>query len=190
MTKTFNKPQDLLRERAAALAFVQENLHELCRELVSLDETGLFGTGKLNELRTLCVFSGASAQSLCIGMVNQAALRHVAKTPPQQPRQRIGGSVLPSSEPRILKPWEGLHGTFQVRPLPELDTHGLYLDNRLLVTHPNGYSCYALAERLMLVWGSARDVGYAMEQFDYIMTCGGMGIQRAAIESIANQKKD
>lgn len=190
MTKTFNKPQDLLRERAAALAFVQENLHELCRELVSLDETGLFGTGKLNELRSMCVFSGASAQSLCIGMVNQAALRHVAKTPPPQPTHRIGGSILPSSDPRILKPWDTAHGTFQVRPLPELDTYGLYLDKRLLVTHPNGYSCHGLASRLMEVWGGLRPAEYALEQFDYILTCGGLGIQRAAIESIANPKKD
>lgn len=191
-------PQKALdEERSAAQDFVASNLHELCRELVALDDTGLFGTGKAHELRKMCSFSGSSAQSLCIGMVNQAALRHVASQSPvvaikasPAATHRIGGSILPSNEPRILKPWETLHGTFHVRPLPELDTHGLYLDKRLLVTHPNGFSCHGLAERLMQVWGGQRPVEYALEQFDYILTCGGLGIQRAAIESIANPKKD
>lgn len=49
---------------------------------------------------------------------------------------RIGGSYLPSSEPSILQLMPGQHGTFQVRALHELDTHGVYCDERLIATHP------------------------------------------------------
>ena len=39
---------------------------------------------------------------------------------------QIGGSFLPSSEPRILQPMTGKHGTLLVRPLHDLDTYGLF----------------------------------------------------------------
>ena len=104
----------------------------------------------------------------------------------------IGGSILPSSEPRILQTLQGLHGTFQVRPLPELDTHALFFTSKkgtggsiMLATHANGYSCRNLAERLVAVWEGTKDVSYAMEQFDYILQCGGLGKHRASIEFIA-----
>lgn len=179
--------------RAAAQAFVATNLHDLCGELVTLDDTGLFGMGKAHELRTMCSFSGSSAQSLCIGMVNQAALRHVAAQSPATAvtahqagaKRHIGGSILPSSDARILQPMKGAHGTFQVRPLPDLDTHGLFFDDQLLVTHPNGYSSHSLAERILAVWAGSRDVAYVMEQYDYILQCGGLGRSRGAIEQIA-----
>lgn len=64
--------------RAAAEQFVAANLGDLCRELVAFDNTGLFGAGKAQELRTLCHFAGTSAQSLAIGMVETAAVRAVA----------------------------------------------------------------------------------------------------------------
>jgi hypothetical protein len=110
-----------------------------------------------------------------------------ATTPsaPAQAGRHIGGSILPSSDPHILKPLQGLHGTFQVRPLPEFDTHGLFFDERLLVTHANGYSCHSLAARILAVWSGTRDVQYAMEQFDYILACGGKGLERTDIEQIA-----
>lgn len=102
-----------------------------------------------------------------------------------QPARRIGGSILPSSEPRILQPMQGVHGTLQVRPMPELDTHGLYLDNLLLATHSNGFSCHALAERILAAWEGKREPAYALEQFDYILRCGGLGKDRETIEHIA-----
>jgi hypothetical protein len=109
----------------------------------------------------------------------------------QKPAHRIGGSLLPSSEPRILQPQEGAHGTLQVRALPELDTYGLFLNNsQLLAMHPNGYSCHGLAERILAAWRGERDVTYAMEQFDYILACGGMGRQRASLEYIARGMPD
>lgn len=106
---------------------------------------------------------------------------------PDKPTHCIGGSFLPSSEPRILLPMVGLHGTLQVRPLPEIDTYGLFLDEQqLLAMHPNGYSCHGLAERIIAAWRGDRDVSYAMEQFDYILKCGGMGKQRDSVEYIAS----
>jgi hypothetical protein len=109
---------------------------------------------------------------------------------PRQPfsksSRNIGGSILPSSEPRILRPQVGAHGTLQVRPLPELDTHGLFLgESLLLAQHSNGYSCNVLAERILSAWRGERDVASAMEQFDFILACGGKGLPRAAIENIA-----
>jgi hypothetical protein len=114
---------------------------------------------------------------------------------PQQladkPTHRIGGSLLPSSEPRILQPQVGAHGTLQVRPLPELDTYGLFFnDGILLATHPNGYSCHGLAERILAAWRGERDVAYAMQQFDYILACGGLGRQRDSVEHIARGMPD
>jgi len=103
-----------------------------------------------------------------------------------KPTHRIGGSILPSSDPRILQPQTGAHGTLQVKPLPDLDTYGLFLNETLLLAmHPNGYSCSGLADRILAAWRGERDVKYAMEQFDYILACGGLGRQRASIEHIA-----
>jgi hypothetical protein len=110
-----------------------------------------------------------------------------------KPSRHIGGSILPSSDARILQPQKGAYGTLQVRAMPELDTHGLFLSDgqhynaeQLLAMHPNGYSCHALANRILAAWSGDRNVSYAMEQFDYILTCGGMGRSRASIEYIAS----
>lgn len=100
----------------------------------------------------------------------------------------IGGSLLASSEPRILMPLQGAHGTFQVRPLPDLDTHALFLDDHLLAMHPNGYSCFNLAERIIAAWDGKRDAAYPLEQFDYILACGGVGPSRGTIEYFARGK--
>lgn len=68
----------LLGQRDTAEMFVNDNLVALCKEMVALDDTGLFGNGKLAELRQQCAFAGSSAQSLALGMVQTAAVRAVA----------------------------------------------------------------------------------------------------------------
>lgn len=103
-----------------------------------------------------------------------------------KPTRHIGGSLLSSSEPRILQPQTGAHGTLQVKALPELDTHGLFFNDSLLAMHPNGYSCHVLAQRILGAWSDQLSVARAMEQFDYILACGGLGRQRASIEYIAS----
>lgn len=86
--------------------------------------------------------------------------------------RHIGGSLLPSSAPHILQPMVLPFGVLQVRVLPDLDTHGLFLKHEegetLIATHPNGYSCHALAERM-----AAGDVDRIRDQADYIQLCGG-----------------
>lgn len=86
--------------------------------------------------------------------------------------QNVGGSLLPSSEARILQPVETPFGTLQVRVIAELDTHGLFhkhaAGETLLATHPNGYSCHALLERMAL-----KDISRTREQVKYILDCGG-----------------
>ncbi len=85
----------------------------------------------------------------------------------------IGGSLLPSSEPRILQPIETPFGTLQVRALPELDTHALFrTDSRgtsMVAEHANGFSCHELAKR-MVVGDEAR----IRAQVQHILMCGGM----------------
>lgn len=78
----------------------------------------------------------------------------------------IGGSLLPSSDARILKPL----GKLSVRPIPALDTHGLFYDGEcLLAMHPNGYSCHELAVRMAK--GDARGV---RDQVAFLLACGGL----------------
>ena len=86
--------------------------------------------------------------------------------------RNIGGSILPSNDPHILQPVETPHGVLQVRVIAELDTHGLFFKSKagetLLATHPNGYSCRSLLER-MVVNNAVR----TREQVQYILDCGG-----------------
>lgn len=79
-------------------------------------------------------------------------------------KRNIGGSILPSNDARILTPI----GPYRVRVIERDDTHGLFSleADELLAEHPNGYSCYSLAERLLASKG-------AREQAEYIVRCGG-----------------
>ena len=88
----------------------------------------------------------------------------------------IRGSILPSSSPQVLSPIVTPKGTLQVRGMPDLDTHGLFVDSRLVAMHPNGYSCRSLAEHI-----ASGDVGRVRQQAQYILDCGGMTI---AVESL------
>lgn len=86
--------------------------------------------------------------------------------------RHIGGSLLPSNEARILQPVETLFGTLQVRVIAELDTHGLFhkhaAGESLMATHPNGYSCRELLDRMV-----KGDVDRARRQVQHILDCGG-----------------
>jgi len=86
--------------------------------------------------------------------------------------KNIGGSLLPSSSPHILKPIPFKHGRLQVYPWPEMDTHYLAFvterESITLASHPNGFSCYALAERTI-----SGNVQRVREQAEYIVRCGG-----------------
>lgn len=109
--------------------------------------------------------------------------------------RHIGGSILPSASREVYETKQGKHGSFQTRPVAELDTHGLFFARNegefagvyiLIASHPNGYSCDHLAKRILEAWEpqDPRSVGRALEQFDYILSCGGMGKSRTAIEYI------
>ena len=82
--------------------------------------------------------------------------------------RNIGGSLLPSSDSRILQPI----GKLQVKALPELDTHALFYGKSIVAIHPNGYSCRALAERMV-----EGDKKGSLEQAEYILACGGLAIK-------------
>lgn len=86
--------------------------------------------------------------------------------------RNTGGSILPSNEARILQPVKTFFGTLQVRVIAELDTHGLFHTHErgesLLATHPNGYSCFALLERM-----ESGDESRLRGQVQYILNCGG-----------------
>ena len=86
--------------------------------------------------------------------------------------KNIGNSLLPSSDPRILAPIKCKAGQLQVVPCEDADTYALVLTTdqytATLATHPNGYSCHALAERLL-----AGDRKRTDEQIKYIIACRG-----------------
>lgn len=107
--------------------------------------------------------------------------------------RHIGGSILPSSDPLVLQTKTGEHGVFQVRALPELDTHALYFartaadlgtDEVMVASHPNGYSCDTLGKRTIAAWSDGA-VEHALGQFDHIITCGGRGVDRDMVEALA-----
>jgi hypothetical protein len=107
--------------------------------------------------------------------------------------RHIGGSILPSSDAQVLQTKTGEHGVFQVRVLPELDTHAVYFartaadlgaDEVMIASHPNGYSCDTLAKRTIAAWTDGQ-VDHALGQFDHIITCGGRGLERDIVEALA-----
>lgn len=107
--------------------------------------------------------------------------------------RHIGGSILPSSDHQVLQTKTGIHGVFQVRALPEHDTHAVYFartasdlgtNEVMIASHPNGYSCDTLAKRTIAAWNDGA-VEYALEQFDHIITCGGSGLERKTVEALA-----
>lgn len=93
----------------------------------------------------------------------------------------IGGSILPSSCPEIIKPMPFNGKVLQVAPDYGQDTHHLTLDGKTIASHPNGYSCHALAERMI-----AGDVKRIRAQAQYIVDCGG----QSDFEAIAKAIKD
>ena len=108
--------------------------------------------------------------------------------------KNIGGSILASSDASILKPMQGVFGTFQVKALQELDTHGLFLTDargytNLIAMHPNGYSCHNLAKRTCEVWKGEKPYEYAIEQYKYILACGGMTKEDSVMLCIIQQDK-
>lgn len=108
--------------------------------------------------------------------------------------RNIGGSILPSAGWGVYGVKPGLYGSFETRPLEEHDTHGLYYshgtgpqagDFVLIASHPNGYSCDELAKRMISAWvGDGQE--RALQQFDYILACGGAGVDRTVIEDLTD----
>ena len=105
----------------------------------------------------------------------------------------IGGSLLPSAGCMTYKDKPGKFGTFQTRPLPDLNTHGLFYASNsgdyagqygMIAMHPNGYSCDELAARIIAAW-ECGDTSRAMAQAQFILDCGGMLRSMGAIEFIA-----
>lgn len=104
--------------------------------------------------------------------------------------RHIGGSILPSSDPRILTALQCARGTLQVRALPDEDTHVLFLDDRVVAEHPNGYSCRALAERIRDCWAGKCDAARVLEQFDHILRCGGSGVRAEVVELVKTNPQE
>jgi hypothetical protein len=81
-----------------------------------------------------------------------------------RPMKNIGNSILPSCAPHIMVPL----GDLQVVRDEAADTHRLMRGDKIIASHPNGFSCYELAKRI-----AAKDKGRAVEQAQYIIDCGG-----------------
>ena len=103
-------------------------------------------------------------------------------------RATYGSPLLSPCDSETEQIMTGKHGQLQVRALPDADTFGLfYLANpnedrpllvrgwSILACHPNGHSCKELARRILATWAGKGDGARAVEQFDFILRCGGLG---------------
>ena len=111
-------------------------------------------------------------------------------------RSNFGGSILASHGPDTYKAIVHRFGTLRVVALPEIETHVLqYSDGNRggfssfssLAYHANGHSCKDLANRILSVWEGRQKPEYALQQFDYILDCGGEGKKRSTIEWIVTR---
>lgn len=102
--------------------------------------------------------------------------------------RNIGGSILPSSDPSILLPLKFKGGCLFVKPDNKKDTHHLVFekwgDCSILASHPNGYSCRSLSERII-----SGEIKAIREQLKYIIDCGGAALSSEDIENILQRSK-
>lgn len=112
--------------------------------------------------------------------------------------RHIGGSLLPSAGAETYRAKEGKFGTFETRPMLDADSHGLFYARNygdyagsfiLIAMHPNGYSCDNLAMRILAAWEDESAVNRAIEQFDYILVCGGLGQSRESVLALINGER-
>lgn len=86
--------------------------------------------------------------------------------------KNIGGSIFASNNPRILIPLDFKGGKLIVIPDHELDTHRLEFHKSdgiiILASHPNGFSCRNLAERMI-----GKIDSFPEKKAEYIVRCGG-----------------
>jgi len=94
--------------------------------------------------------------------------------------KNIGGAIFSSSSPEILNPISFQDGVLQVVADEQADTHHLcYIcgdSSTVLASHPNGFSCHALAKRLVNYSANPPDKSARLsylEQAEYIILCGG-----------------
>ena len=105
-----------------------------------------------------------------------------------QTKTPYGGPLLPPMNAETEDIMTGKYGRLQVRAMPEADTFGLYyfaepIADRpklvrnwtLLACHPNGHSCKELGKRILAAWNGTGDGARAVDQFDFILRCGGLG---------------
>lgn len=113
----------------------------------------------------------------------------------EQHPDSIGGGLMPSCDPPILNPVVGKHGTFEIRPLPVLDTHGLFFATNhgdyagqfgIIALIPNAYSLKLLVDRILetTCWGGTADVIPAIEEYDRILESGGLSIERVRMGAL------
>ena len=99
--------------------------------------------------------------------------------------KNIGGSIFASSSPEILRPLPFDGGNLIVVPDEIADTHRLEFHKgkikTVLASHPNGYSCRSLAEKI-----AAKEPDKIIKQAAYIIACGG----DADLTLIANAKTE
>lgn len=76
--KQGDRMTSVLEQKQLADNFVQQNLFQLCKEMISFAKSGILETGKMRELIALCAFAGHSDMALAESMVKQAAVEMIA----------------------------------------------------------------------------------------------------------------
>ena len=87
--------------------------------------------------------------------------------------KNIGNSILPANNHLILRPIMVGQAVFQVVPNEPMATHHLIftrdgVNSVIIASHPNGFSCHCLAERII-----KGDIQRIKEQVEHIISCGG-----------------
>lgn len=107
--------------------------------------------------------------------------------------RHVGGSLFPSNNKEVLKLRESTLGDLQVRVLESADTHALFYRAtgaeflHMVASHPNGFSCAELADRMIHAWSmplTESRCDRVLEQFDYILDCGGLCMKRSVFEEL------
>lgn len=86
----------------------------------------------------------------------------------------MAGSILPSHDSRTLEPVTLHNITFKIEPVESLQTYVLFADRSAIASHANSYSLRNLVDRIVAFRAGRADKARVLEQWNYILDCGGM----------------
>lgn len=130
---------------------------------------------RAHDTYTTQVFDGDS--EIYRGSDSEAAFASFVERLKTASKRPFGGPVLSPNAPWILTPLPTKVGVLLVQPDSEQTTHILTIDDHFVASHPNGFSCRCLAERISgeraVPSRMPSHAAWVRDQADYIQRCGG-----------------